>query len=145
MPGAGISPTFLVTRPGGCSFPGQWVLFFGQAPRPKNNTQCPRNNTHCLGKEHPTGWVFFFGQEVFFLGRRAGEELGVLFRALGVLSRENSALGLNTQCPGKEHTGHKKSVRNGRGESGWCSDMTSTHGAWRHAEVRFLLLGGSRG
>ena len=21
----------------------------------------------------------------------------------------------------------------GRDESGWCSDMTSTHGAWRHA------------
>ena len=29
----------------------------------------------------------------------------------------------------------------GRGESGWCSDMTSTHGAWRHAGVRFLLFG----
>ena len=29
----------------------------------------------------------------------------------------------------------------GRGESGWCSDMTSTHGAWRHAGVRFLLSG----
>ena len=29
-----------------------------------------------------------------------------------------------------------------RGESGWCSDMTSTHGAWRHAEVQFLLPGG---
>ena len=28
-----------------------------------------------------------------------------------------------------------------RGESGWCSDMTSTHGAWRHAGVRFLLSG----
>ena len=28
-----------------------------------------------------------------------------------------------------------------RGESGWCSDMTSTHGAWRHAEVQFLLPG----
>ena len=28
-----------------------------------------------------------------------------------------------------------------RGESGWCSDMTSTHGAWRHAGVRFLLFG----
>ena len=26
-----------------------------------------------------------------------------------------------------------------RGESGWCSDVTSTHGAWRHAGVRFLL------
>ena len=30
----------------------------------------------------------------------------------------------------------------GRGESGWCSDMTSTHGVWRHAGVRFLLSGG---
>ena len=30
-----------------------------------------------------------------------------------------------------------------RGESGWCSDMTSTHGAWRHAGVRFLLSGGA--
>ena len=29
----------------------------------------------------------------------------------------------------------------GRGESGWCSDVTSTHGAWRHAGVRFLLSG----
>ena len=29
----------------------------------------------------------------------------------------------------------------GRGESGWCSDVTSTHGAWRHAGVRFLLFG----
>ena len=29
----------------------------------------------------------------------------------------------------------------GRGESGWCSDMTSTHGVWRHTGVRFLLLG----
>ena len=29
----------------------------------------------------------------------------------------------------------------GQGESGWCSDMTSTHGAWRHAGVRFLLPG----
>ena len=28
-----------------------------------------------------------------------------------------------------------------RGESGWCSDMTSTHGVWRHAGVRFLLTG----
>ena len=28
-----------------------------------------------------------------------------------------------------------------RGESGWCSDVTSTHGAWRHAGVRFLLSG----
>ena len=24
-------------------------------------------------------------------------------------------------------------------ESGWCSDVASTHGAWRHAGVRFLL------
>ena len=31
--------------------------------------------------------------------------------------------------------------QSGRGESGWCSDMTSTHGAWRHAGVRFLLSG----
>ena len=30
---------------------------------------------------------------------------------------------------------------NGRGESGWCSDVTSIHGAWRHAGVRFLLPG----
>ena len=29
----------------------------------------------------------------------------------------------------------------GQDESGWCSDMTSTHGAWRRAGVRFLLLG----
>jgi len=28
-----------------------------------------------------------------------------------------------------------------RGESGWCSDMTSTHGVWRHTGVRFLLSG----
>ena len=28
-----------------------------------------------------------------------------------------------------------------RGESGWCSDVTSTHGAWRHAGVQFLLSG----
>ena len=30
----------------------------------------------------------------------------------------------------------------GRGESGWCSDMISTHGVWRHTGVRFLLSGG---
>ena len=29
----------------------------------------------------------------------------------------------------------------GRGESGWCSDMTSTHGVWRHTGVQFLLSG----
>ena len=29
----------------------------------------------------------------------------------------------------------------GRGESGWCSDVTSTHGAWKHVGVRFLLPG----
>ncbi len=29
----------------------------------------------------------------------------------------------------------------GQGESGWCLDMTSTHGVWRHTEVEFLLLG----
>ena len=28
-----------------------------------------------------------------------------------------------------------------RGESGWCSDMTSSHGAWRHAGIRFLFSG----
>ena len=28
-----------------------------------------------------------------------------------------------------------------RGESGWCSDRTSTPGAWRHAEAQFLLSG----
>jgi len=33
----------------------------------------------------------------------------------------------------------------GRDESGWCSDVTSTHGAWRHAWVRFLLPGVSPG
>ena len=32
-------------------------------------------------------------------------------------------------------------THHGRGESGWCSDVTSTHGAWRHAGVRFLLPG----
>ena len=32
-------------------------------------------------------------------------------------------------------------LSDGRGESGWCSDVTSTHGAWRHAGVRFLLSG----
>ena len=35
---------------------------------------------------------------------------------------------------------HRKTPR--RGESGWWSDMTSTHGAWRHAGIRFLLSGG---
>ena len=29
-------------------------------------------------------------------------------------------------------------IMNSRGESGWCSDVTSTHGAWRHAGVRFF-------
>ena len=29
-----------------------------------------------------------------------------------------------------------------RGDSGWCLDVTSTHGAWRQAGVRFLLRGG---
>jgi hypothetical protein len=28
-----------------------------------------------------------------------------------------------------------------RGASGWCLDVTSGHGAWRHAEGRFLLPG----
>ena len=28
-----------------------------------------------------------------------------------------------------------------RGESGWCSDITSTGGVWRHTGVRFLLSG----
>ena len=28
-----------------------------------------------------------------------------------------------------------------QGDSGWCPDVTSTHGAWRHAGVRFLLSG----
>jgi hypothetical protein len=28
-----------------------------------------------------------------------------------------------------------------RGESGWCLDVTSTHGVWRHAGVQFLLSG----
>ena len=28
-----------------------------------------------------------------------------------------------------------------RGDSGWCLDVTSTHGAWRQAGVRFLLRG----
>ena len=32
-----------------------------------------------------------------------------------------------------------------RGESGWCSDRTSTPGAWRHAEAQFLLLGDTKG
>ena len=32
-------------------------------------------------------------------------------------------------------------VTDGRGESGWCSDVISIHGAWRHAGVRFLLSG----
>ena len=32
-------------------------------------------------------------------------------------------------------------LSDGRGESGWCSDVTSTHGAWRHAGVRFLFSG----
>ena len=27
-------------------------------------------------------------------------------------------------------------------ESGWCPDVASTHGAWRHAGVRFLLRRG---
>ena len=27
---------------------------------------------------------------------------------------------------------HPGCEQSGRGESGWCSDMTSTHGAWRH-------------
>ena len=41
---------------------------------------------------------------------------------------------------------HKVPLRHGfqhdsRGESGWCSDMTSTHGAWRHAGAGFLLSG----
>ena len=30
---------------------------------------------------------------------------------------------------------------NSRSESGWCTDGTSTPGAWRHAGVRFLLSG----
>ena len=38
------------------------------------------------------------------------------------------------------------SPHTGRGESGWCSDMTSTHGVWRHARgsippLRRLIFG----
>ena len=29
----------------------------------------------------------------------------------------------------------KKTCLRGQGESGWCSDVTSTHGSWRHAGV----------
>ena len=29
----------------------------------------------------------------------------------------------------------KKTCLRGQGESGWCSDATSTHGSWRHAGV----------
>ena len=47
---------------------------------------------------------------------------------------------LSRACPHRFHD-HEQS---GRGESGWCSDMTSTHGAWRHAGIRFLLSGGLR-
>ena len=37
--------------------------------------------------------------------------------------------------------GPAQQVQECRGESGWCSDMTSTHGMWRHTGVRFLLSG----
>ena len=37
---------------------------------------------------------------------------------------------------------HAPSRHDCRGELGWCSGMTSTHGAWRHAGARFLLSGG---
>ena len=37
--------------------------------------------------------------------------------------------------------GPAQQVQECRGESGWCSDMTSTHGVWRHTGVRFLLSG----
>ena len=48
--------------------------------------------------------------------------------------RWRAHLNRNGCCP--------KLFRRSRGESGWCSDMTSTHGVWRHAGVRFLLSGG---
>ena len=35
-------------------------------------------------------------------------------------------------------TGADISIASGD-ESGWCLDVASTHGAWRHAGVRFLL------
>ena len=38
-------------------------------------------------------------------------------------------------------TASSMSFLSGRGESGWCSDVTSAHGAWRHAGIRFLLPG----
>ena len=36
----------------------------------------------------------------------------------------------------------KEKIIPGGDESGWCSDVASTHGAWRHAGVRFLLRRG---
>ena len=40
-----------------------------------------------------------------------------------------------------EHQCRMTSNSISQGESGLCSDVTSTHGAWRHAGVRFLLSG----
>ena len=54
-------------------------------------------------------------------------------RPRGIKAQE----GNNFPIARAEGSGHE-----GRGESGWCSDMTSTHWAWRHAGARFLLSGG---
>ena len=35
----------------------------------------------------------------------------------------------------------RKAASSCRGESGWCLEVTSTHGAWGHAEVQFLIPG----
>jgi hypothetical protein len=53
-----------------------------------------------------------------------------------------------SRCATVKHTEvcvwHVLNTLQSRGESGWCSDVTSTHGAWEHAGVRFLLSGARR-
>ena len=61
------------------------------------------------------------------------KELSALVRLGRPQSRENQPLG--------KYQGLIVDITNSQGESGWCSGVTSTHGAWRHAGVRFLLPG----
>ena len=67
-------------------------------------------------------------------------------KAVGRQLLHARAVWVGTQIPryvSVQSLNQNREVRlySGRGESGWCSDVTSTHGAWRHARVRFLLPG----
>ena len=60
------------------------------------------------------------------------------------ISHQSQCINLNDGGPNRTQYKFWRPSRHsvvGRGGSGWCSDVTSTHGAWRHAGVRFLFPG----